>query len=97
MTVTPSIAADATKLQAVIFDTDATLLDSVDAHAQAWQDAFHNSGYNIPSAAPRREIGEDGDQLLPVFLSREEIQPRGEALEAHRGALLKANSLPHFR
>jgi beta-phosphoglucomutase-like phosphatase (HAD superfamily) len=27
-------------LKATIFDVDGTLVDSVDAHAHAWQDAF---------------------------------------------------------
>ena len=90
-------ATDPPALKAVIFDIDGTLLDSVDAHAQAWQDAFREFGHDIPLAALRREIGKGGDQLLPVFLSRAEIEARGETLEARRGALLKANFLPHFR
>ena len=83
-------------IEAVIFDVDGTLLDSVDAHAQAWQDAFHDFGEDIEFVVLRPEIGKGGDQLLPVFWSPEQIEARGKALEAHRGELLKANFLPHF-
>ena len=35
-------------IRAVIFDIDGTLIDSVDFHAQAWQDAFRDSATSIP-------------------------------------------------
>ena len=97
MTITPSVIADASRLRAIIVDIDGTLLDLVDAHAKAWQDAFREFGHDIPLAALRREIGKGSDQLLPVFLSRQEIEARGKALEARRGELLKANFLPYFK
>ncbi len=34
--------------KAVIFDVDGTLIDSVDLHAKAWQDAFSEYGRDIP-------------------------------------------------
>ncbi len=55
--------------EAVIFDIDGTLLDSVDLHAQAWQEAFRHFGHEIPFSDIRSQIGKGGDQLLPVFLS----------------------------
>src|SRR4051812_33806435 len=81
-------------LQAVIFDIDGTLLDSVDLHAQAWVDAFSDYGHQVKFSDVRRQIGKGGDQLLPVFLSREEIAARGDELEAYRGAILKRRYLP---
>ena len=74
---------------AVSFDVDGTLVDSVDLHAQAWQDAFRDIGHAIAFDDIRAQIGKGGDQLLPVFLSQAEIADKGEALEAHRGEILK--------
>src|SRR5438046_2152830 len=35
-------------IEAVIFDVDGTLVDSVDLHARAWQEAFARFGKEIP-------------------------------------------------
>jgi HAD superfamily hydrolase (TIGR01509 family) len=80
--------------QAVIFDVDGTLVDSVDLHAQCWQDAFHDFGHEIGFGEIRAQIGKGGDQLMPVFLSKKELEERGEALEAHRARILKERYLP---
>ncbi len=82
---------------AVIFDVDGTLIDSVDFHAQAWVDAFAYFGHAVSFERVRRQIGKGGDHLLPVFLTPAEIDREGEALEAHRGKLLKERYLPRFR
>jgi beta-phosphoglucomutase-like phosphatase (HAD superfamily) len=72
--------------KAVIFDVDGTL---VDLHAKAWQDAFRDFGFEIELKAIRDQIGKGGDQLLPVFLTREQIDKDGPDLEKHRGDILK--------
>ena len=82
------------KLQAVIFDVDGTLLDSVDDHAKAWVDAFHEYGHRVCFEAVRRQIGKGGDQLMPVFMTREEIDDYGEALDRERGRIMKDRYLP---
>jgi len=66
-------------LKAVIFDVDGTLVDSVDIHAQAWVDAFKEFGYEIEFDAVRGQIGKGGDQLMPVFLSKEELEDKGRS------------------
>jgi HAD superfamily hydrolase (TIGR01509 family) len=83
--------------RAVIFDVDGTLIDSVDFHARAWVDAFAAFGHSVAFDRVRRQIGKGGDQLMPMFLSREEIAQTGKALETHRGDLLKERYLPQFR
>lgn len=75
--------------KAVIFDVDGTLIDSVDLHARSWVDAFHDFGHEVGFDEVRRQIGKGGDQLLPVFLSPDEIDEQGETLEARRGEILK--------
>ena len=82
---------------AVIFDVDGTLIDSVDFHARAWVDAFAAFGHSVAFNKVKRQIGKGGDQLMPVFLSHEEIEQTGKALETHRGNLLKERYISQFR
>jgi phosphoglycolate phosphatase-like HAD superfamily hydrolase len=82
---------------AVIFDIDGTLVDSVDLHAQAWQETLAHFRHTVDFAAVRSQIGKGGDQLLPVFLSQEEINACGKQIEAYRGDLFKEKYLPHVR
>ncbi len=90
-------------MKAVIFDIDGTLVDSVDLHARAWQEAFAHFGHEFPVAKIRAQIGKGGDQLLPVFLSKEEVREKGEELQEYRGDLFKRKFLrevkpfPHVR
>lgn len=81
----------------VIFDLDGTLIDSVDAHAQAWARAFEKFGKPVPLADVRQQIGKGGDQLMPVFLTPDELSDFGEALEEHRGRLFRKEYLPQVQ
>jgi HAD superfamily hydrolase (TIGR01509 family) len=81
-------------IEAVIFDVDGTLVDSVDLHARAWQEAFARFGKQIPYERVRYQIGKGGDQLMPVFLSKRELEEFGEELEKYRGELFKREYLP---
>lgn len=84
-------------IKAVIFDVDGTLVDSVDLHAKAWQDAFRDFGHEFEFNVIRDQIGKGGDQLLPVFLDQKEIEDRGPDLEKHRGNILKERYLHQIR
>lgn len=55
--------------KAAIFDLDGTLLDSVDLHALAWQEALLEFGHDVSFERVRSQIGKGGDKLVPVFLS----------------------------
>jgi len=88
---------DREKVKAVIFDIDGTLVDSVPLHAESWQLAFEKFGKRISFTAIRRQIGKGGDQLLPVFLSPEEVKAYGEDVEAYRSDLFKREYLPRVR
>lgn len=76
-------------IEAIIFDIDGTLLDSVDLHARAWEEAFRHFGHEIAFEDVRKQIGKGGDQLLPVFLTKEELQKEGQALSDFRAKLFK--------
>lgn len=80
--------------KAVIFDIDGTLIDSVDQHARAWQEAFRDFGYDLDFQSIRPQIGKGGDQLLPVFLSKNQLDGQGKDLEIHRSKIFKEKYLP---
>src|ERR1044072_5487803 len=84
-------------LKAVIFDVDGTLVDSVDLHARAWQEAFAHFGKQFDFERVRSQIGKGGDQLMPVFLSKEELDEFGEELEEYRGELFKREYLSRVK
>jgi HAD superfamily hydrolase (TIGR01549 family) len=84
-------------IEAAIFDVDGTLVDSVDLHARAWQIAFEKFGKTIPFQDVRRQIGKGADQLLPVFLTEEELNRLGRQLDEYRGELFKREYLPRVK
>ena len=71
--------------KAAIFDLDGTLLDSVDLHAIAWQEALVKFGHNVSFEQVRSQIGKGGDKLIPVFLSSKDQRDHGTELEEWRG------------
>lgn len=83
--------------RAILFDVDGTLVDSVDLHARAWQEAFARFGKRIGYAEIRSQIGKGGDQLIPVFLDEQERARDGEALDEYRSKLFRRAYLPHVR
>jgi len=84
-------------LRYVIFDMDGTLIDSVDLHAKSWQETFRRFGKDVPFEAIRKQIGKGGDQLMPVFLSEEELRRDGKAIEKQRLELFKRDYLPQVK
>jgi phosphoglycolate phosphatase-like HAD superfamily hydrolase len=72
-------------VDAVIFDLDGTLVDTNDAHVQAWYSAFRDLGYDVPRSRIVREIGKGGDKLVPSILGEEGEARDGEALRAAHG------------
>jgi HAD superfamily hydrolase (TIGR01509 family) len=87
----------ATRTRAIIFDVDGTLIDSVDAHARAWQEVFARYGVNVPFERVRQQIGKGGDQLMPVFLPRDLIERKGKEIERERVEIFKSRYLPKVR
>jgi phosphoglycolate phosphatase-like HAD superfamily hydrolase len=79
--------------QAVLFDIDGTLVDTVDLHAAAWREAFLNFGLDKPIEDIRWQVGKGGDNLLPTLFP-ELSEAQGEELSAFRGDLFKRDYLP---
>lgn len=73
-------------LRAVLLDVDGTLVDSNDAHARAWVDAFAEAGFAVPFERVRPLIGMGGDQIVPLLTGRsdERISDRRSAIFRER-------------
>ena len=84
-------------LKAVIFDIDGTLVDSVESHARAWQQAFEKYGKKVSIEECRKQVGKGTDQLLPVFFSAEQIERFGKEMDEYKSDLFKREYLPHVR
>jgi beta-phosphoglucomutase-like phosphatase (HAD superfamily) len=83
-----------TRIRAVLFDIDGTLLDSNDAHAHAWLDSLRGHGHNIPFEALRSKIGVGDHRLL---LEATGIAPGsllGLSIIERRLAILRTMYLP---
>ena len=84
-------------VKAVIFDIDGTLIDSVDLHAAAWQEALRHFGHDVPFDKVRAQIGKGGDLLMPALIPEEEVKRRGKEIEAYRLELFKREYLPRVK
>src|SRR6185436_15595478 len=76
---------NASAVQAVIFDLDGTLVDTNDAHVEAWLAAFRDFGYHVPRSRILPEIGKGGDKLVPSILGEDSDEQDGEALRNAHG------------
>lgn len=84
-------------VEAVIFDIDGTLIDTVDLHAEAWRETFREYGHDFAFADIRSQIGKGGDQLMPFFLGKAVLEEQGAAIEHARGKRFKSHFMPLVR
>lgn len=83
-------------VQAVLLDVDGTLVDSNDAHAHAWVQAFADEGIEVDFARVRRCIGMGGDKLMPEVSGVTEETDRGARISKRRGEIFKNQWLPRL-
>ncbi|MBE9017554.1 HAD family hydrolase [Chroococcidiopsidales cyanobacterium LEGE 13417] len=92
-------------MEAVIFDINGTLVDTVDFHAQSWEKTFQHFGHQIPYKQIRAQIGKGSDKLMPVFFSVEELNEsdddrsptKGERMRDYRRELYKREYHPRIK
>ena len=84
-------------IRGVILDIDGTLIDSNDAHAQAWVEALKAGGHDVEFAKIRRLIGEGSDKLLPDVVGLDAESPEGKKLSQASGDIFKSQYLPHIQ
>jgi HAD superfamily hydrolase (TIGR01509 family) len=78
----------------IIFDMDGTLVDSNDAHAQAWVEALAEAGRPVAFERVRPLVGMGADKLLPAVTGLEADGPQGTAIAELRGTIFRARYLP---
>ena len=83
-------------LSAVLFDVDGTLVDSNDAHARAWVQAFAEAGITVTFEEVRWRIGMGGDKLMPEVSGIREDTPDGQRISRRRREIFKTEFLPHL-
>lgn len=81
------------RIRGVILDVDGTLIDSNDAHARAWVDAFAEFEFDVPYERVRSLVGMGGDNLLPEAIHLEKDSPTGAALSKRRGEIFEERYL----
>jgi HAD superfamily hydrolase (TIGR01509 family) len=84
-------------LKAVLFDVDGTLVDSNDAHAQAWVRAFAEHGVTVSFDEVRRSIGMGGDKLMPRVSPVTEESEEGARIAERRKEIFKREFMPHLQ
>lgn len=88
-----ALVAAPMRKSAILFDIDGTLVDSNDAHVDAWQRAFAAEGYVFSRSEIHAQVGKGGDNLVPSLLPDvgAEIQDRIARTE---GEIYKREYLP---
>jgi membrane protein len=57
-----------TRIKALLFDIDGTLVDSNDYHVLAWQEVLGDAGHDFTREIIHGQVGKGGDNLLPALL-----------------------------
>jgi HAD superfamily hydrolase (TIGR01509 family) len=81
----------------ILLDIDGTLVDSNDAHASAWVEAFAAHGRQVPFARVRPLIGKGGDKVLAELAALDDESAEGKAISEIRKQLFKRDYVPSLR
>jgi len=93
----PALDAPTNAVEAVLLDIDGTLLDSNDAHAQAWSDVFREAGFEIGSETVLPLIGMGSDKLLPELTGIDAKSEEGKRLIERRKEIFLKEYFPAVR
>lgn len=81
----------------VILDIDGTLVDSNDAHAQAWAEAFSAHGFQTSFEQVRPLVGMGSDKLLPAAVGLDRNSAQGTQISEERKHIFAERYLPRLR
>lgn len=77
------------RYQAVLLDVDGTLVDSNDAHAHAWVEAFAERDLEVAWSQVRRMIGMGGDRIVETLTGLPRDSKENEQIGARRSELFR--------
>lgn len=83
--------------KAVLLDVDGTLVDSNGLHVEAWRAAFRAHGKDLSREALRAQMGKGGDLIVREYLSGDEVERFGEAVESLHVELFVRDFQPRAR
>ncbi|HUP89241.1 MAG TPA: HAD family hydrolase [Longimicrobiales bacterium] len=83
--------------RAILLDVDGTLIDSNDAHANAWVDVCREFGYDVQYEKVRSMIGMGGDKVLPELTGLEDDSEKGTKMSERRGEIFREKYLPELK
>lgn len=83
--------------EAIVFDVDGTLIDTVDLHAACWVEALRHFRIDLPFEDLRVQIGKGGDQILHGLVPPGLIEHRGEEIRAFRSELFQRDYMPRAK
>ncbi|MBX5449491.1 HAD family hydrolase [Thermogemmatispora sp.] len=81
-------------LQAVIWDLDGVIIDSAQAHFQAWQRLAHEEGWTLSEEDFRATFGMRNDRIIPLLwgeMPPERVRVLSERKEAYFREILRQN------
>lgn len=84
------------RYRGVLLDIDGTLVDSNEAHVEAWVRALTENGHAVSKEKIRGLVGMGGDNLLPAAVGIDKENPEGKRIAERHGALFQER-LPHLR
>jgi HAD superfamily hydrolase (TIGR01549 family) len=83
----------AQKRRGVLLDVDGTLIDSNDAHARSWVDAFVEFGYDVRFEQVRPLIGMGGDKLMAELTGLDNEHGTGKKITERKKELFEEHYL----
>lgn len=84
-------------IKTILLDLDGTLLDSNEAHAQAWVEALSTFHFSVPFLKVKRLIGMGSDYLLPELIGLSAESELGKQIVEERGRIFREDYLPFLK
>lgn len=85
------------QFKGILLDVDGTLIDSNEAHAQAWFQAIREGGHEVSYEKVRRAIGMGSDKLLSNTIGVEKESEEGQKLSKSWEEIFTEKYLPHIK
>ncbi|WP_337177308.1 HAD family hydrolase [Paludisphaera sp.] len=86
------------RYEGVLLDVDGTLVDSNDAHAEAWIRALRGQGIEVSYEEVRSRIGKGGDKMFrEVAGIDDDADPRAKAVDQDRARLFLEEFVPGLK